>query len=119
MDKLTLPTRIEKKFIEVRGEYRDVPVEDRPYRVMKNQFNELRGIHEDKALPLSDMEILLAGGIEVFFTPDGKRVEANWPWTGEDARPTPVAPKKAPAKKKAAAKKAPVKKAKKKVSKKK
>lgn len=97
MEKLTLPTRIERRMNEVRGEYRDVPVEDRPYRVRKNQFNELRGERGDVEAPLSDMEILLAGGLEIFFKADGSREDANWPWTGEDKRKKPV--KKVAAKK--------------------
>ena len=111
--KLKLPTRTAKVFRETRGDFVDGEVEDRPYRVLKDQFNELRGTVEDVDEPLTDMEILLAGGLDVFFTADGKRVSGNWPWTGEDMRPKRVAPK--PVAKKAPAKK----KAKKKVSKKK
>lgn len=101
MDKLTLPTRTERQMNEVRGEYRNVQVEDRPYRLLKNQFNELRGTYEDVKAPLSDMEILLAGGLEVFFDADSKHIEANWPWAGEDKRTRKAAAKKKPAKKKA------------------
>lgn len=97
MDKLRLPTRVERKMNEVRGEMQDMHVEDRPFRTLKNQFNESKGIYEDVDAPLSDMEILLAGGLEVFFDKDSEREEANWPWSGEDQRK----PKKAPAKKKA------------------
>jgi len=100
-DKLVLPTKIESKFIEVRGEYRDVAVEDRPYRVRENQFNELRGEYGDVEAPLTDMEIMLAGGLEIFFKADGSREAVNWPWTGEDKRTRKAAAKKAPAKKKA------------------
>ena len=94
-DKLVLPTRIERRMNEARGEYRDIAVEDRPFRVRKNQFNELRGTREDVEAPLSDMEILLAGGLELFFKADGSREDANWPWTGEDKRVKKVAKKKA------------------------
>ena len=99
-DKLVLPTRTENKLIEERGERRDVQVEDRPFRLLKNQFIEHKGIYDDVEAPLSDMEILLAGGLEVFFNSDSEREAENWPWTGEDKRKKKAA-KKAPAKKKA------------------
>jgi len=80
-NKLVLPTRSQRKFLENRGTYADVQVEDRPYRIAEHQFNERRGIYEDVMVPLSDYEILEAGGIEKFFNKDGSRKggEKVWP----------------------------------------
>jgi hypothetical protein len=123
MDKMTLPTRTERRVDEVRGVVKDVQIEDRPYVLLKDEFNEIRGVREDVKQPLTDMEILMAGGLEVFFTSSGQRVHCNWPWRGEDQRvraaklakpvsfadkekPEPKATKKKVAKKKTSKKKA-------------
>lgn len=78
-NKLTLPTRTERKFIEHRGIYDDVEVEDRPYRVEFGVFNEARGERQDRMVLLSDMDILLAGGLTHFFNEDGSRKDGAWP----------------------------------------
>ena len=93
-DKLKLPTRTVNQFNEVRGEYRDVQVEDRPYRILENQWMELKGTYEDVREYLTDMEILVAGGLDVFFDDDGERLDVNWPWTGTDQRKPKKAAKK-------------------------
>ena len=105
MGKLQIPTRTETQFNEVRGENREVEVQDRPFRLLERQWNELKGIYEDVEKPLTDYEILEAGGLQVFFKDDGSRIDANWPWSGADKRPKKAA-KKVPTKKKVAKKKA-------------
>lgn len=111
MGKLQIPTRTEVRFNEVRGENQAVEVEDRPFRLLENQFNELKGIYEDVEEPLTDYEILEAGGIKRFFNDDGSRREGSWPFD-PDTAPAPRSKKKA--KRKAAKKKAKKKTAKKK-----
>lgn len=100
MDKLTLPTRTANRFVEHRGTYDEVQVEDRPFRVLENQFIEHKGVYEDVEQPLTDMEILLVGGVDVFFDANGKRKAGNWPWTGEDKAKKVVKKKKRAKKKK-------------------
>lgn len=80
MTKLAIPTRKKTVFIEHRGEYREVDVEDRPYRILKNQFIERKGCYEDVREELSDTEILIAGGIKRFFNEDGSRRDGSWPY---------------------------------------
>jgi len=100
MNKLELPTRTDKVFIEHRGEFVDGQVEDRPYRILKDHFIEYKGLYEDVKELLSDTDILFAGGLDVFFK-DGERVAGNWPWTGEDKRKPVEKVAAKPAKKKA------------------
>lgn len=80
MAKLKIPTRTVKKLIEHRGTYGDVQVEDRPFRLLKNQFIEHKGCYEDVVEPLTDYDILEAGGIKRFFNDDGSRRDGSWPY---------------------------------------
>lgn len=93
---LEIPTRIQRTFIEHAGIYRDVEVEDRPYRVLERRYIERKGCYEDIEQPLTDTEILEAGGIKRFFNDDGTRREGSWPY---DPSVKP-APKKKKAKRK-------------------
>lgn len=77
---LKLPTRTERKLIEHRGIYDDVQVEDRPFRLMTNQLIEHKGTYEDVEVPLTDYEILEAGGLKRFFLDDGSRRDGSWPY---------------------------------------
>lgn len=95
---LKLPTRTEVQFIEHRGENREVEVEDRPYRVLENEFNENKGIYEDIERPLTDYDILEAGGLQTFFNDDGTRKNEAWPY---DPDKVVKSAKNRPAKKKA------------------
>lgn len=97
---LEIPTRRVNRFIEHRGEYRDIDEVDRPYRVETDVFNEDKGCREDRRVYLTDYEILEAGGIQTFFNDDGSRKKGAWPY---DPSKKAVAKKKA--KKKAAKKK--------------
>jgi hypothetical protein len=103
---LKIPTRTERTFVEHRGEYRDIEVEDRPYRVIDRKFIEHKGCHEDIVEYLTDAEILEHGGIKRFFNDDGSRRKGSWPFD-PDTAPAPRSKKKAKrkAKKKAAKKK--------------
>ena len=98
MTEFALPTRIERRLCETRGVMKDFVVEDRPYRIEKDVFNERTGTRSDTEVALTDMEIMLAGRLDIFFDKDGSRNECNWPWTGEDKRRKKAAAK--PAKKK-------------------
>lgn len=91
---LEIPTRKMVVFNEVRGEYREQDVEDRPYRILKDQFIEYKGCYEDVKEYLSDMEILEAGGIKRFFNDDGSRRDGSWPFD-PDTAPAPRKKKKA------------------------
>ena len=82
---LEIPKRKQVVFNEVRGEYREQMVEDRPYRVLLNQFIE-------------------AGGIKRFFNDDGSRRDGSWPFD-PDTAPAPRSKKKAKRKAKKKAKK--------------
>ena len=97
MSKLKIPARTERLFNEVRGEYRDIKVEDRPFWIEKNVFNEDKGHREDRKVFLTDYEILEAGGLAAFFTKDGKRKAGAWPEDPNapkanepEAEPTPI-----------------------------
>lgn len=81
---MEIPKRTERVFNEMRGEYRDIQIEDRPYRLLERQYSERKGCYEDVEVPLTDMEIMEAGGLEVFF--DGDKRTVNWPWSGKDKR---------------------------------
>ena len=85
---LKIPTRTENQFIEHRGTYADVQVEDRPFRIIENEFDEKKGCMVDRVEHLTDIEILEAGGIDHFFKKDGSRRVENWP--GQERRPDPV-----------------------------
>lgn len=76
---LKIPTRTERRFIENRGEHRNIEVEDRPFRRAENQFIEHKGCYEDVDTPLTDYEILESGGLEAWFNPDGSRKAGLWP----------------------------------------
>ena len=95
---LEIPKRKEVVFNEVRGEYREVEIEDRPYRLIRNQFIERKGSYEDVKEFLTDYEVLEAGGLQAFFNSDGSRKKGAWPYD-----PKAVVKKKT--KKKAAKKK--------------
>jgi hypothetical protein len=56
-----LPKKTVRMFVEHKGIYEDVEVEDRPTRLVENQFNESKGIYEDIEVPLTDEEILAIG----------------------------------------------------------
>jgi hypothetical protein len=101
---LEIPKRKQVVFNEVRGEYREQMVEDRPYRVLPNQFIERKGIYEDVREYLTDWEILEAGGIKRFFNDDGSRRDGSWPFD-PDTAPAPRSKKKAKRKAKKKAKK--------------
>lgn len=101
---LKFPMVERKAFIEHRGEYRMVEVEDRPYRVVE-EFDELRGERREIQVELTDIEVLEAGGIKRFFNDDGTRRDGSWPYD-PDTAPAPRSKKKAKrkAKKKASKK---------------
>lgn len=93
MAKVSIPKVRQKRFNELRGTTEEVEVEDRPYRIIENEFDELKGHPVDRKVFLTDYEILEAGGIREFFDANDKRIDGMWPYTGERVR-------KAPAKKK-------------------
>ena len=57
---MELPKKTVRMFVEHKGIYEDVEVEDRPTKLVKGAFNELKGIYEDIEVPLTDQEILEA-----------------------------------------------------------
>lgn len=57
---MELPKKTVRMFVEHKGVYEDVEVEDRPTKLVKGKFNELKGIYEDIEVPLTDQEILEA-----------------------------------------------------------
>lgn len=99
MSKLKLPTRTERKLIEHKGRYEEVEIEDRPFRRV-HKFNEDKGRNETVDEPLTDLEILEAGGIKRFFTDTGKRRKGSWPYDPDKKPGTRRDRKKKGAKKK-------------------
>jgi hypothetical protein len=97
---LEIPKVTRVEFNENRGEYREVQVEDRPCRLLTNQFNEDKGWYEDVEVPLTDMEILEAGGIKRFFNDDGSHRDGSWPYDPDVKPATRKKKKKKKAKRK-------------------
>ena len=81
---MKLPTKTIRKLNEVRGEMQDFEVEDRPYRIQRNVPNELKGTVEDIKVPLTDVEILEAGGVRAFFDANDERVDGMWPYDEQE-----------------------------------